>query len=394
MNGERLQQGIHFRPGERPPPAFRLLLLNAAAAATGVGVARALAEILDMLERLAAGDRRDLPGLPPDEALLSARQFQGLTTLVGYGARLFDPYAHQPPLTDAERPEYLARLGELPELPWTEPGVNRGDADIALQLTASQGAAVSIAAVEVVKLISDHDLPVEVVATFDGFGRIDRRGWLDFHDGISNLAADQRRAALVAPPHPPWMGGGTYMAFLRLPIDLAAWRRLSRTDQELLVGRDKLTGSALVAVERDAQSLRPVGGGDFIDPPQTTDPVLEASHVHRANQSRASPYAPASHRIFRQGYDFLDDAGPDGPRPGLNFVSFQRDLAALQHLLHLPGWLGDVNFGGRHDRGPGEPSALRFISLAAGGLYAVPPHARPFPGADLFESPLALRADL
>jgi hypothetical protein len=107
--------------------------------------------------------------------------------------------------------------------------------------------------------------------------------------------------------------------------------------------------------------------------------------VHRANQSRASPQAPAAHRIFRQGYDFLEDVGPDGPRLGLNFVSFQRDLGALQHLLHLPGWLGDVNFGGRADAGPGEPPALGFVSLAGGGLYAVAPRARPFPGAALFE---------
>lgn len=118
------------------------------------------------------------------------------------------------------------------------------------------------------------------------------------------------------------------MAFLRLPVDLAAWRALSRSAQELLVGRDKLSGSALVAVERDAQGLRPVVGGDFVDPPQTTDAVLEASHVHLANPSRASPHAPAAHRIFRQGYDFLEDVGPDGPRLGLNFVLSARPRRA------------------------------------------------------------------
>lgn len=385
MSAERLQRGIHFRSGQRPPPAFRLVLLNAAPGAAAADVARALGEVLAMLERLARGQPRDLAGLPPDEARLSARQFQRLTALVGYGARLFDADAHDPPLTSAPRPDYLAPLTDLPHLPWAEPGVNRGEADVVLQLTASRGAAVSIATVEVAKLISDLGLPLDVAATFDGFGRVDRRGWLEFHDGISNLEVDQRPAALVAPPDPPWMAGGTYMAFLRLPVDLAAWRAQERSAQELLVGRDKLTGSALVAVARDAQGLRPLAGGDFVDPPQTTDPVLEASHVHRANQSRASPQAPAAHRIFRQGYDFLEDVGPDGPRLGLNFVSFQRDLGALQHLLHLPGWLGDVNFGGRTDAGPGEPPALRFVSLAAGGLYAVAPRARPFPGAALFE---------
>lgn len=88
--------------------------------------------------------------------------------------------------------------------------------------------------------------------------------------------------------------------------------------------------------------------------------------------------------MFRQGYEFLDGLGPDGPSLGLTFVSFQRDLSTVQHLLHLPGWLGDVNFGGRGGRGPGEPPAIAFVSLVAGGLYAVPPRAGPFPGADVF----------
>lgn len=384
MTTEGLQHGIHFRHGERPPPAFRLVLLNAVPDAGAADVARGLGESLRMLERLADGQPRDLPELPSEEAQRSARQFDRLAALIGYGPRLFDPAAHEPPLTGAPRPDYLAPVADFPQLPWVEPGVNRGEADIALQLTATHGAAVNIAAVEVAKLIADLGLPLEISATFEGFGRVDRRGWLDFHDGISNLPADQRPAALVAPPDPPWMAGGTYMAFLRLPVDLTAWRDLPRSAQELLVGRDKLSGSALVGVERDAAGLRPVGGGDFVDPPQTTDAVLEASHVHRANQSRASPDAPAAHRMFRQGYEYLEDIGPGGPQLGLNFVSFQRDLAALQHLLHLPGWLGDVNFGGREDREAGEPPALRFISLAAGGLYAVPPRAGPFPGATLF----------
>ena len=50
-------------------------------------------------------------------------------------------------------------------------------------------------------------------------------------------------------------------------------------------------------------------------------------------------------------------------------MSFQSSLNTVQHLLHLPGWLGDSNFGGT----PG-PS---FVTLRAGGLYAVPPQPAP-----------------
>jgi len=188
------------------------------------------------------------------------------------------------------------------------------------------------------------------------------------------------------------MEGGTYMAYLRLLVDLAQWRSLTRNEQELIVGRGKLTGAAVVRVERRDGRVRPAAarapGPDasttelarWRDPPQTSDPVLEASHIARANQSRASPIAPGAFRIYRQGYDFLESLTEEGVQVGLNFVSFQRDLRVLQQLLHLPEWLGDANFGGA--AGAGGVPAL--ISLAAGGLYAVPPRADPYAGADLF----------
>ena len=125
---------------------------------------------------------------------------------------------------------------------------------------------------------------------------------------------------------------------------------------------------------------------DYDDPPQTTDPLIEASHTHRANQNRSSPHASAGLRIFRQGYDFLESIEGDGPRLGLNFVSFQSDLAMLQHLLHLPGWLGDANFGGPIDPKPGEPPSPQLISLLAGGFYACPPRGEPFAGVELFDT--------
>jgi deferrochelatase/peroxidase EfeB len=215
---------------------------------------------------------------------------------------------------------------------------------------------------------------------------------------VSNLDAGQRPAALTAGADPSWMEGGTYMAFLRFRVDLRAWRALERPEQELVVGRDKLTGSGLVATELDAAGkARPVAApplppqptdaelADYRDPPQTADPLLEASHVHRANQNRASPSAPGAWRMFRQGYDFLDSIGPDGPLLGLNFVSFQADLGTLQHVLHAPGWLADVNFGGPARPAPGEPRPPALLALLSGGFYAVPPTGAPFPGAVLFD---------
>jgi Dyp-type peroxidase family len=399
---DRQQPGIYFRSGERPPPCWRLVLLDFEPGTRRRDARDALASIVRMLGALRAGRVRELRGAPAGERGATADTFADLAALIGFGRRLFDDERHEPRLTRAPRPDFLAYLpaagDPFPELPWAERRAPAAEADVALQLTASVQAATNRAAVEVWKLIEDEGLPLRVTASFDGFGRPDGRGWLEFHDGVGNLASRTRPAAITAGGDPGWMAGGTYMAFLRFRVDLTVWRALERSDQELVVGRDKLTGSPLVGVRRDAGGrARPVAGppppsdpspaqrAAFGDPPETTDALVESSHVHRANQNRASPDAPAALRIYRQGYDFLESIGPEGPALGLNFVSFQADLATLQHLLNLPGWLGDVTFGGPAAPAAGEPPSPRLLSLLAGGLYAVPPRARPFPGAALLD---------
>ncbi len=398
-DGGRLQDGIFWRHGERPPPSLRLVLLDISADATPKQARNGLMRIVECIQQLRRGEVRDLAGQPEHTRSESAAQFAGLRLLLGFGRRLFDAEQHDPPLVTVPRPDFLSYLPRsaepFPTLPWN--GARReGEADVLVQLTADSEAAVDAAAVDIWQVIVDHELPLAVIESYPGFGRSDGRGWLGFHDGVSNLRTDERPAAMVAGQHPPWMADGTYLALLRLRVDLAAWRRLSRSQQELLVGRDKFSGAPLNGTERGRSGeLCPVAAppqsasqaavwADHKDPPQVTDPVLEMSHVHRANQNRASGSAAGGLRMFRQGYEFLDALGPDGPSLGLTFVSFQRDLSTVQHLLHLPGWLGDVNFGGRTQHGPGEPPALRFVSLIAGGLYAVPPRAAPFPGAAIF----------
>lgn len=192
--------------------------------------------------------------------------------------------------------------------------------------------------------------------------------------------------------------GGTYLAFLRIEVALEAWRALGRETQEAIVGRDKLTGSPLVAVDSADGQLRPrtadscpvPGAAEwqrrdaFFNPPESADSLVEASHVHRVNQNRGAGGTSAGHRIFRQGYEYLEGLGPDGPRLGLNFVSFQNDLEQVQQVLGLEGWLGDVNFGGPTTPRAGEPRPPALMALRAGGFYAVPPRESPFPGASLF----------
>jgi deferrochelatase/peroxidase EfeB len=274
---------------------------------------------------------------------------------------------------------------------------SEGEADLALQFIAETELAVNRAVAEVWKSIEDHCLPLRIVTFHGGFNCDDQRSWLGFQDGISNIERSERRKVIeVLDQGPQWMQGGTYMAFLRLAIDLAAWRSLSRAYQEILVGRDKMSGCPLEAVAQRAMPVPlqgyPLGSNlprspQYIDPPppHMSQHLLMASHIHRANLNRNLPAGDSrSHRIFRQGYEFLDPGAAGQLRFGLNFVSFQCSLGHLKHILTSDVWLGKVNFGGHTNPDEGGPPPLSFLSVLAGGFYAIPPKGDPFPGADIF----------
>jgi deferrochelatase/peroxidase EfeB len=403
VEGLRLQPGIYLLPEQRPPNAFLFATLDIAPSTDSAAVRNAVSEITDVLRELQGGGVRDLQPSRAQEVPPRPIDPGTFDFLIGYGASFFDRPEGAQQLTEHRRPALLAPLGRrsgpFSNLAWGTDVPNRaGEGDLCLQLTGRDAHAVSRAVVEVWKAIHDHQLQVTLRETYDGFARDDGRSWIGFHDGVSNIRRSQRRVAVECTGDPDWNRGGTYLAFLRLEIDLATWRDLSREAQEILVGRDKLSGCALEAVDEEngRKVPRPYAGCPaapgatpqeqdlFRDPPESGDEIVEASHIHRANQNRSEPTTAAGHRIFRQGYEYLDAVEAGTPRLGLNFVSFQRDLEDLRQVLGLSSWLGDVNFGGRRDRGPGEPSPLDFLSLRAGGFYAVPPREDPFPGAGLF----------
>jgi hypothetical protein len=79
------------------------------------------------------------------------------------------------------------------------------------------------------------------------------------------------------------------LAFLRLEVDIRAWRTLDRPTQELLVGRDRLTGCPLVTEDGDVVQL----GGCPID----GAPIWASENdPHRgAAGRRRCPAAPEPH---------------------------------------------------------------------------------------------------
>lgn len=402
--GARLQNGIYWKSGETPPAHLRLLFLNFTPSASRSRAHDTLTRLAALYGQLQAGKVQDLRALAPDDPEVNVPD-GALRFMFGYGARLFDLRLHGPDwLAAGLRPAGLGgrlRAGEdapFAALHWdAEADPASRQCDVLVQFTATTELAVNRAIVETIKAITDDDLPVEIAGFQGGFHRDDRRSWIDFHDGINNMRPRDRAVAMeVLNEDDPWMIGGTFMAFLKIAVDLGVWRQLTRVQQEVIVGRTKLTGCPLRSTEVEGDSVSyktidqcPVTGDlppplpePFRNPPRPADHLVRDSHIHRSNQNRGDPVQDSNLRIYRQGYEFLDN-GPGGPRLGLNFIGMQRNMSAVRNILSTQSWMGGVNFGGPAEQ-TGGVKPVRLMSLLAGGYYALPPAGDPFPGAGLF----------
>ena len=406
-----LQEGIYHAPGTRPGRFFAVLFLRAGDGLSARRVGESFSVLWETYQGLKRGNVGDLPGHPVPSG--------NLTVLLGFGPNAFQ-------LADARRPlpsDLGSRNQFRSPLPtgggrlligsglWYADDVraNLATEEIAVQFVADTQLAVNRAIVETWKVLEDTADPVTGAAPllltsfYTGFQRDDGRSWIDFHDGISNLKSEDRRGVIAIKPRPVpedrWTEGGTYLAFLRLGVDLSAWRKLDRRQQELMVGRDKLSGCPLEKVDDAgdpiAQNGCPVSGtseidvsGDanspFREPPDTAVTVLRQSHVQRANHHVKPANDRNSLRIFRQGYEFLEPLGvAPGFRAGLNFVSFQDTPERLLRILTQDGWLGGTNFGGDPDNP--LPGMDRLLTVRAGGVFLVPPvtDGERFPGSSI-----------
>jgi len=406
MAGRTLQEGIFYAPGERPGKFFALIFLRAAPHCDGGRAAACLADLWQLYEGLKQGQIPDLTpvSVPVEE--------DDLRVLLGLGPGAFElsgvPRRKPDGLEDDRLFARPRDAGGGPLLAGSglayaaDASAGLLEEEICVQVTAETKLAVDRTIVETWKLLSDRagreggSPDLEATTFYLGAQRSDRRSWIDFHDGLSNMRSEERERAIAidARAGEEWCAGGTYLAFLRLAVDLPAWRRLSRREQELLVGRDKLSGCPIVSIGPDGEPLTdpgcPVTGTRiwetpndpvFAEPPRTADPTVARSHVQRANH-HGEGSGSGGRRIFRQGYEFLEwTEGAPGFRAGLNFVSFQDTPERLTAMLTGESWLGRVNFGGDPD---GQPAGMEsMLSVYAAGLFLVPPRrdGEAFPGA-------------
>ena len=409
----QLQEGIFHAPGIRPGKAFAILFLQAVPGTEAAQVGASFRRLWRVYQGLRRGEVPDLPGQPVPAG--------GLTCLVGYGATAFELAGAQRPL-----PEELRQFGRF-RSPLTAGGglllggsgqiydndVKKNPATevIAVQFIAETDLAVNRAVVETWKALQDDALDagepaLQLAAFFQGFQRDDGRSWIDFHDGTSNLPSDQRHEVIVITDEvagmDEWTIGGTYLCFMRIGVDLPVWRRLARQQQELLVGRDKMSGCPFVSVDAAGHPVAeqgcPVAGTihvgmdgneGFLEPADVAiGSPLAQSHVQRSSHHRQDLSAVDSLRIFRQGYEFLEpiESAP-GFRAGLNFVSFQDTPQRLIRILTTPSWMGSTNFGG--DPQQPLPGTDCLLAIRAAGIFLAPPvvEEEEFPGASVFFPP-------
>lgn len=287
--------------------------------------------------------------------------------------------------------------------------------DIMVQIISETQLATYNAIARTSRLFGPGEKTLKFSKFYTGFQRPDGRSWLGFHDEVSNLSneKDRKRAIFIDPAADDlrlrdyWTKGGTYLAFIRMEIDLKSWEQLEPTEQELIIGRRKKDAMPLIGIDKKGRPItvdkinKRTTARMIRDHPdylrtkhlspdilEKIDPdasvrILSQSHVGRTrHMDGLRSDRTASRRIYRQSFEFLEALySSDKPvRLGINFISFQNDPSRLFFILTDPNWMGRSNFGGE----PGKSGISELLSVLAAGVFYLPPTEKPFPGASIF----------
>lgn len=418
-------EGRSLNKGKLPTnSSFALLLLRANRRAEAGEIGKCLAKLWKMYEDLRMGKVAELPNCIVPSGSLSV--------LIAYGPKAFElrGIKRQMP-SSMKHKQFLPARSDMPILDGS--GIkysksicsNLGLNDhVAIQLISSSQLATNRAIVETWRLLhTEHEGGLRVLrmtGVYSGFKRDDGRSWLGFHDEVSNMKTSKERDDVIRinrlnnrlSRKDLWTEHGTYMAFLRIEINLRKWWKIETKHQEIIVGRNKSSGFPLIGIDKNGNPItgsmrlgstfqtgleiysekmvdhpnyhnlqQLEDGSDLrLDIPRSIK-ALNESHIGRTRHMDKvdSKYA-SSRRIFRQGFDFIewDHNAPYNPLSlGLNFVSFQNDPGRLLFILTDPNWLGGVDFG-KHS---GKDS---LIFVLASGIFFVPRHCQRFPGSEIF----------
>jgi deferrochelatase/peroxidase EfeB len=417
-----LQEGIYYRA--KPPIGNSLCVLSLRSenASHIAEIGNALGLIWKHLEHLKKGITVDL------DIDRKHRKIGNVTVLVAYGSSLFNVLGSQKKKPESFNEDWNFKApisgGGGPILEGSSINYSTMTFDnhlltdhLIFQFIADSEFYTKRAAVEVWKVL--HKLekiggnaPLRITGMYTGFQRADHRNWLGFHDGVSNIRSRERPYVISINSKylssvDKWALRGTYIGFMRIAFNLAKWEDTNVEEQEILIGREKLTGCPLIRIGKNNKPVKdprcPVPGtSEVIDPGNENfrehplygtgrqDNILRYSHIGRTKPAERVPiWDMKSARIYRQGFEFLGPSNDNvGFVAGLNFISFQNTPERLfraltyQHKIMHNGLVS-----------ASLPNLDQFMSVLAAGIFFVPPKVKdePFPGAQIFFNRLEMR---
>lgn len=165
----------------------------------------------------------------------------------------------------------------------------------------------------------------------DGFDHAGGRDLSGYEDGTENPEGEAAVAAALVQGQGPGLNGGSVVAIQRWTHDLAAFRGMSKTEQDHAIGRERISNEEL-------------------------DEAPESAHVKRTAQEDFAPEA----FVLRRSMPWSDSRGA-----GLVFVAFGASLGPFTALLRRMTGAEDGLVDG----------LFRFTRPVDGAVYWCPPLA-------------------